>query len=279
MVHSSYRGLFMPTQTRLDNTRQAIAAGAVMLSLLMPAGASDTALATGRAAADSSAALTTSANLRIADLVLKEKKNRELELQRKLPTTGLPVPEATPKMPDHSSTPSSATRPVLWSLSGAAGSYQAEIVWANRLLVVHSEQATIPLLGTLEYMDETGVYIRPGRRQRVNKAWLDSDGLLVLPSPRVGQADPILVEVSNQNSHPRPALHSAAHLPNALPVNLPAKSLASQPTPWILASGELKQGNVDLSAPKKIELLPVMTAPAVAGPPLKGSTAVPNTHP
>lgn len=279
MVHSSYRALFMPTQTRLDNTRQAIAAGAVMLSLLMPAGATDTALATGRTAADSSAAFTTSANLRIADLVLKEKKNREQELQRKLPTTGLPAPEATPKMPDRSSTPSSATRPVLWSLSGAAGSYQAEIVWANRLLVVHSDQATIPLLGTLEYMDETGVYIRPGRRQRVNKAWLDSDGLLVLASPRVGQADPILVEVSNQNSHPRPALLSAAHLPSAMPAGLQAKPLASQPAPWILASGEVKQGNVDLSAPKKIELLPVMTAPAVAGAPLKGSTAVPNTRP
>lgn len=278
MVHSSYRGLFMPTQSPIDNTRQAIAAAALLLCMLTPAWATNSAMPPGRAGPDIGAADTAAAHLRISDLVMKEKKSRELELQRKLPMTGPTTPVAGPRTNDSPGLKRDSNRPVIWSLTGAAGSYQAEVVWQNRLLVVSSDQASVPQLGTLESMDETGIYIRPGRRHRLNKAWLDADGLLVLPSPREGQAAPILVEVPTNTPLARPALLNAAHLPNTMPVSLPAKPLASQPAPWVLASGEAISGNVDLSPPKKVDLQPPMSAPAAAAAlPLKSPTAGQNT--
>jgi hypothetical protein len=268
----------MPTQYHIDNTHQAIAAAALLLCMLTPAWASNSDMSPARAGPDIGAADTAATHLRISDLVMKEKKSRELELQRKLPMSALPVPVHQPKASESANMQRLTTRPVLWSLTGTKGNYQAEIVWQNRLHLISSDQATVPLLGTLEYMDETGVYIRPGRKQRVNKAWLDAEGLLVLPSPRDGQAAPILVEIPTNTPLGRPALLNAAHLPNTVPVSLPAKPLPSQPAPWILASGEAISGNVDLSPPKKVDLQPPMSAPAAAAAlPLKSPTAGQNS--
>lgn len=271
MVHSSCRGRCMPTPPRIDHARKAIAAASLWLCMLPPAWATPSAMATASAGQDNSPGATAAAPLRISDLVMKEKKTRELELQRKLPLSASPAPIATPRATGQAGLAADTNRPVLWSLSGAAGNFLAEIVWQNRLLVVSSDQTNVPQLGTLEYMDETGIYIRPGRRHRLNRAWLDTDGLLVLPAPRDGQAAPVLVEIAPNASPPRPALQSAAHLPGAVPM----KTSANQTAPWILASGEVTSVPVDLSPPKRTELLPPVSAPQTApAMPLKGATAV-----
>lgn len=266
MVHSSCQGQFLPTPNHVDGIRPAIAAGSLLLCMLMPVGATEKVVPPERMGSDSGSFANPSGHLRIADLVEKEKRNRELELQRKLPMSALPAAVAQPKASESANLQRLTTRPVLWSLTGAKGNYQAEIVWQNRLHVISSDQASVPLLGTLEYMDETGVYIRPGRKQRVNKAWLDADGLLVLASPRDGQAAPILVEIPKNSISSAPAFNSAANLPSTLPLFLPQSALTGQAAPKILASGEVIPGNTESNAPKKIEPS-VPTNPPLTMPP------------
>jgi|GEM_PF-1834418 len=138
--------------------------------------------------------------LNVSELASVEKQARELELLRKISglsaTSGIPTDKKTNSGPAKS-------RPVLWSLSGATHRYQAEVVYDKKLIIISSGQDHVPSLGRLEWIDDTGVYIRPPKRHKLDKSWLNSTGMLVLSAPRDGQDQPVLVD---QASHPASAL-------------------------------------------------------------------------
>jgi len=140
--------------------------------------------------------------LNVSELASVEKQTRELELLRKI--SGL---SATLGNPNDKKPTQAKSRPVLWSLTGTTHRYQAEVVHDKKLMLISSGQDLVPSLGRLEWIDDTGVYIRPPKHHKLDKSWLNSTGMLVLSAPRDGQAQPVLVD-------------SASHQATALGVGL-----------------------------------------------------------
>ena len=197
--------------------------------------AQDTASAPATPAASSAAAPAParSAGLSISDLAQAEKRARESEIQGRV-NSMVPAPANPALRKAASSVPSTPkSRPVLWSLTGANHRYLAEVVYDKQLLVIQSGQDQVPGLGRLEWMDETGVYIRPPNRHKLNKSWFNSMGLLVLAAPRDGQDQPVLVDLPSPFASGMGMVTSSvgsAPVPLVLPQGVPSLSLAGPPT-------------------------------------------------
>lgn len=254
MVHSFCQVPFLPMPASADVTLRWLLAVALSAALL-PARAADSVPPIGKAAegAIPAAPLT---SLRVDNLILNEKKAREQQSrQRQLPTLPSTGAVGTGVIKPLSSVPA---HPVLWSLSGTRADYVAEVFWGKQLITISSDQSQIPQLGVLEYMDETGVYIRPGRKHRLPKSWLDSEGLLVLPAPREGQAAPILVDIPKFGSQGAAmglgsaSLYPASQLPVVVPQSVPQIVLAPTST---LGSAASTLGSPDGNSPRKTTLI------------------------
>ena len=191
MVHSFCQARFLPMQTSADGRFKGLLSLA-LAAALVPAGAVDSPQPVGKAA-EAAVSPTALTSLRVDDLITHEKRAREQQSRQRL----LPPPTNTGAMGSGAAKTASKVmaQPVLWSLTGTRGDYLAEVFWGNKLITINSDQSHVPQLGVLEYIDETGVYIRPERKHKLRKSWLDSEGMLVLLAPREGQAAPILVDI------------------------------------------------------------------------------------
>lgn len=181
-------------------------------------------------AAERNAAPAKSAGMNISDLASAEKRARELEIQGKVSSLtpapmGPSVHRAAPSAPK--------SRPLLWSLVGTNHRYLAEVVFDKQLLVIQSGQDEVPGLGRLEWMDASGVYIRPPKRHKLPNAWLNSVGMLVLPAPRDGQDQPVVVDLPSPASAGLSMLTGntgASPVPLVLPQGVPGLSITGPAT-------------------------------------------------
>jgi hypothetical protein len=253
MVHSFCQARFLPMQASADG-RYKVLLSLALAAALVPAGAVDSPQPVGKAAdaAVSPAALT---SLRVDDLIAHEKRTREQQSRQRL----LPPPSNTGAMGSGAAKTASKVmaQPVLWSLTGIRGDYLAEVFWGNKLITIESDQSHVPQLGVLEYIDETGVYIRPERKHKLKKSWLDSEGMLVLLAPREGQAAPILVDIPKAaTSLPMGMGMGSANstIASHLPVFIPQPFSSSTPTPTVtLGSGVSTLHSQEGHLPKKME--------------------------
>jgi hypothetical protein len=191
MVHSFCQARFLPKPASADGAFKGLLSLALAVALV-PAAAVDSPQPVGKAA-DAVVSPATLTSLRVDDLIAHEKRAREQQSRQRL----LPPPSNTGAMGSGAAKTASKVmaQPVLWSLTGLRGNYLAEVFWGNKLITIESDQSHVPQLGVLEYIDETGVYIRPERKHKLKKSWLDSEGMLVLLAPRDGQAAPTLVDI------------------------------------------------------------------------------------
>ena len=261
MVHSFCRVPFSPMATSADRAWfLAVALSAALLPARAADGVPGNSVPVNSAPANSTATSSAvpaapSTHQRVEQLILNEKKAREQQArQRQLPPLPSTGAQASGEVKPVSSAPA---HPVLWSLSGTRDDYVAEVVWDKQLFTISSDQSQIPQLGVLEYMDDTGVYIRPGRKHRLPKSWLDSEGLLVLPAPRDGQAAPILVNIPKANSPGALGLGSASLYPaTQLPVFVPQSvpQIVSAPA-GNLGAAEATAGSAEANPSRKTSLI------------------------
>lgn len=181
----------------------------------------------------------------LSNLADIEKRMREVELQRKQGQEAATNPfGSTPLQfptPSASSAPPNP-RPIIWALTGTNNQFQAEIIYGNQLIIVKSGDKHVPTLGQLDWIDETGVFIKPPRRHSLSRSWLDSSGMLVLTPPRYGQEQPPIAAplsgsasaaplISNPMASTRAPVNTANRvIPLVLPQNTAALNTASPAT-------------------------------------------------